>query len=784
MFGRAFRWVAASTRGGRGGERSDPRLATAVGRLDRFFEANGGSARIDPAVFAAPDVDPFEISNLLAQEHRLPLALDCLAAADDPADPARVHLARARHRLALAETDAARAHLAAAEAAADTPDRAGEAALLGVRLVEAEEGAETAIVRLAALDPPEPLVAAATHLRLSLLRNAPGREDEFEMEAAREYGRSRSFPVLKLLIDTAIARNKGVLVLPTLIALARVGGCPNVVFEDIVRLGWHLQDERLIAENLETIRAKAKISVTMARFAYERRDASSSLRDHVEHLRATIGAEPADPEINAQNARRWSGLARVAAAIGDPERALVWLERVVARFPFLFPERFYLAEALHATGDDRRCESLLDGLLEEGPQYMPLYPLAFRVKNRRPGAEPELEALLDRRARVIRRFRNRSETGPMPVYDAERFQLELRKGRIDAALACRTNRPANLYVRRLYPAACHRFSEDLLSGDRRYRRIGVIGWDGVSDEVRWARHFRDLRDSADSVIASCEPRFLSLFRRSFPWIEFHPIPRRMPHLWGARPIYRSAVQEQVFSGVVDAAYLDRLRECDLVLFSDEVTYQHRRYRSEAPMRVGGEAYVAADPERTRRWREDFRREAGGRPSVGLVWRSGLRFGDRTSHYVSLPELSPLLGADAHFVSLQHAPTAEELALCKAAGVKTLPGVDHFDDFEAVASVVSALDLVIGISTLPFEIAGAAGVEVWMLAVSPEGVYQRSGGGSCDVDQLTCNGRVIGYDPSLTDRPRSEIVEDVVRRATRRLAERLDGARSSPSETAG
>lgn len=742
---------------------------------DAFFSGSPADGPVTADRFADGTFDPFEIGQILANLQMLEDARRCLLIAAGDA-PQERHLAGlAQYSMRLSDFDAARTYLDRADRDAMSAGERAEHDLRRIEILRAESRIEAALEALANVDFPSSMAAMKTRTELSLLAICDGREDEFEMKAVCAYAETRSYDIARILIDFSVRRNKGVLYLPLLIELSRSMPKRNAINETIVTIGWQLQDENTIEWGLERLKKHAKFYFRTASFAYQRRDSSTALARHVEFLRTALDHAPADPPITVRNAYHRSNLARVSAHIGEVGRALQIMEPVVERFPFLVNERLLLAEILSMSRSYARSEAILDDLLVAAPQNPSIYPLTFLIKNRMPDAVEELEQLLDLRARYIPRFRNGPKDAPIPIYDAERFQLELRKGRIDSALACRTVRPANRLVARLFPAAYRNFEGDLFADGAKYDRIGVIGWDGVSDEARWARYYPFLRARAKTVVASCEPRFLTLFQRSFPWIEFVPIRRRWPHLWGPGAIYRSGVQEQIFSGVVDENYLKTLGGCDLVMFSDEITYQVHRHH---PQTLGGAdasfgaSYLVADPERVAFWRARLADHAGGRRSVGLIWRSGLRFSGRENHYLSLEDLTPLLNENAHFVSLQHGATEEERAFCTRRGVQMIDGVDLFNEFDEVAAIVSALDLMVGVSTLPFELAGALGTEVWMLAVSPQGVFQRRGDLPEDLDQLTLNGRIISPDLWDGDAPRSVLIESVVEQAAAKLAARF------------
>lgn len=92
--------------------------------------------------------------------------------------------------------------------------------------------------------------------------------------------------------------------------------------------------------------------------------------------------------------------------------------------------------------------------------------------------------------------------------------------------------------------------------------------------------------------------------------------------------------------------------------------------------------------------------------------------------------------------MQHAIDPAEAAYCDEHGIRRIEDVDLFDDFEGLAGHLASMDLVIGISTVPMELAAAVGTPTWLLGFSPENYLYRTGGGATPVDQLSRNSRII------------------------------------------
>lgn len=158
--------------------------------------------------------------------------------------------------------------------------------------------------------------------------------------------------------------------------------------------------------------------------------------------------------------------------------------------------------------------------------------------------------------------------------------------------------------------------------------------------------------------------------------------------------------------------------------------------------------------------------------MGLVWRSHFSGGTRRMMYIGLEQLTPLLDVDGvEFWSIQHATDDAERASLEEHGIRQIHDVDLFDDLEGLAAHVASMDLVIGISTVPMELAAAVGTPTWLLGFSPENYLYRTAGGRTSVDQLSRNSTIIA--PPWIDftAPYQECVDLVLAECRTRL-ERL------------
>jgi tetratricopeptide (TPR) repeat protein len=99
--------------------------------------------------------------------------------------------------------------------------------------------------------------------------------------------------------------------------------------------------------------------------------------------------------------------------------------------------------------------------------------------------------------------------------------------------------------------------------------------------------------------------------------------------------------------------------------------------------------------------------------VGLVWSGSPTHKNDHNRSISLRKFSPLLDADATFISLQKDPKSEDkAALLELTGIIDL--TSHLSDFAETAALISCLDLVITVDTSVAHLAGALGCRTWIL----------------------------------------------------------------------
>lgn len=217
------------------------------------------------------------------------------------------------------------------------------------------------------------------------------------------------------------------------------------------------------------------------------------------------------------------------------------------------------------------------------------------------------------------------------------------------------------------------------------KRVIVWGEQGIGDEILFASCLPDLIKISRSVIFDCHPRLVNLFARSFPEITLH----------GTRKLLSTV------NWVPDT-------EADAVVCIASLPMHFRNRDQDFP----GKPYLRAQ-EAPR---------APGKPRIGIAWIGGTKKTRVDQRTIPLRDWVPVLSSiDADFFSLQYTPDAarEVCDLEEKTGmrVRHFPGCVECKDYDATATFVKSLDLVVTVPTAVYHLSNAIGVPTWTLVPS-------------------------------------------------------------------
>jgi tetratricopeptide (TPR) repeat protein len=216
------------------------------------------------------------------------------------------------------------------------------------------------------------------------------------------------------------------------------------------------------------------------------------------------------------------------------------------------------------------------------------------------------------------------------------------------------------------------------------KRVVVFGEQGLGDEICAASLLPDLiRDSAN-VIIDCDHRVASLLKRSFPEASVYGTRWAKPESgikWDAED-----------------------REFDASISAFEVAKFYRNSDTDFP----GTKYLTPCPIRTAMWSTHFKKK----PVIGIAWSGGTWTNGSAHRQIPLADFKPLFDAvDAHWVSLQYKDASKDIV---GTPVVQYPFATLTKDYDDTAALVASCDLVVGMQTSVFHLAGALGIPAWVL----------------------------------------------------------------------
>jgi Flp pilus assembly protein TadD len=226
------------------------------------------------------------------------------------------------------------------------------------------------------------------------------------------------------------------------------------------------------------------------------------------------------------------------------------------------------------------------------------------------------------------------------------------------------------------------------------RTLLISAEQGVGDEILFASCIPDLLARAGHGVVECDPRLAPLFARSFPSATVVGT-RRHADDW-----------------------LRRVPPIDVYSPAGSLPGYVRPTLESFPTRPG---YLVPDAQR--RWHYAQRLAAlGPGLKVGVSWRS-LKSRQQCTYYPALAQWGALLSLPGvHFINLQYDDAMAELHAAQQQWQVPLHAWDDLDllnDFDEVAALLSALDVVIGPENSMTALAGGLGRPVWCLTALGE-----------------------------------------------------------------
>lgn len=232
------------------------------------------------------------------------------------------------------------------------------------------------------------------------------------------------------------------------------------------------------------------------------------------------------------------------------------------------------------------------------------------------------------------------------------------------------------------------------------KRLLIIGEQGIADELVFGGCIPDAIEAVGpegQVFLAVDPRFVSLFQRSFPTaiVGPHKAVRLDSRLIRYIPFMEELTEKADFW---------------TPLASLCAVYRHQI--SDFPDREG---YLTPDPAKVAHWKAELEKLGPG-CKVGLHWKSSLLTGVRARYFSDFERWAPVLTAPGCvMVNLQCGDVSDDLAAAEAAGAKIwTPPIDLKNDLEDLIALSSALDLVVGPGIAGTNMAAATGARTWLI----------------------------------------------------------------------
>jgi len=210
------------------------------------------------------------------------------------------------------------------------------------------------------------------------------------------------------------------------------------------------------------------------------------------------------------------------------------------------------------------------------------------------------------------------------------------------------------------------------------KSILIYGEQGMGDVIQFARYIPFVAERGGRVVFEVDPQLIPLFE-NFPGVEL---------------LVPKSVEPPLTDVYIQSISLAHLFKTTV----DTIPYQ--------------EPYLFADKEKSFKWKQILGDNAKFR--VGLVWRGNPKNPHDKERSCQLNTFAPLAyEPGVHFYSLQLGDCAAESA-SPPDGMNLIDLTRYLTDFTETAALMANLDLIISVDTAVAHLAGAMGLQVWVI----------------------------------------------------------------------
>jgi capsular polysaccharide export protein len=245
------------------------------------------------------------------------------------------------------------------------------------------------------------------------------------------------------------------------------------------------------------------------------------------------------------------------------------------------------------------------------------------------------------------------------------------------------------------------------------KKLLFVSTMGPGDDIRFAAFFKEISRMCSGVSFSitCDPRLLSLFKRSFPTLRFVPV----------RRIRNGLIPNNAYNLLPDPRLSQFFDNDSFILGSacDGVLLMHDALAALVTSieAVPSKPYLIPDETLLDHWAARLEGEKH-LLKIGISWRSMINTVNRSTEYVRVKDFSKILGEKGcAFYNTQYAYSKDELRYLAdhPANVKTFEDLDTMNDFDSLAALMCNLDLLISPNTSTAILGGALGIPSLLIA---------------------------------------------------------------------
>ncbi len=213
------------------------------------------------------------------------------------------------------------------------------------------------------------------------------------------------------------------------------------------------------------------------------------------------------------------------------------------------------------------------------------------------------------------------------------------------------------------------------------KRILLWSEQGIAETINWSSYLSFINSKDEHFILECQEKLVPLFKRSFPNIKIKKENRDLD------------LKREDFDFHLPLGSL------------------YKQFFYEISQNVRPKPFLFPDQLRVNFWKQRLK-SLGHGPFIGICWKSSNITSTRQPNYAKISDLYPVLKLpNVTFINLQNSEFKDDLTKTYSEiGIKihNFDDLNQYDDLDDVASLCSALDVVISIKTTVAFIAAGVG----------------------------------------------------------------------------